>query len=228
MVRRNPPRKVTYFEPAPPRLARNTIIEFDLRGRPPLPLHDARRLRPARHRCGHPAGTRRMAPAHAGAPRRRGACGLARGPQCGLSVGRPDNWRAPASRRVRGGSAGSVFGPIRSSRYDDDKASGEPPSGSFFRPMPERARAEVHPCEHGSLESRRRRAAGCARGAAPPCGHGSSENRQRRGVGSCFLRFLVILCDYPAAATGSISDGSLFRTLPTRALTGQHIMPSAG
>jgi hypothetical protein len=27
MARRNPPRKVTYFEPIPPRLARNTIIE---------------------------------------------------------------------------------------------------------------------------------------------------------------------------------------------------------
>jgi hypothetical protein len=26
MARRNPPRKVTYFEPVPPRLARNTII----------------------------------------------------------------------------------------------------------------------------------------------------------------------------------------------------------
>jgi hypothetical protein len=32
MVRRSPPRKVTYFEPVPPRLARNTIIEstFDV------------------------------------------------------------------------------------------------------------------------------------------------------------------------------------------------------
>jgi hypothetical protein len=32
MVRRDPPRKVTYFEPLPPRLARNTIIEstFDV------------------------------------------------------------------------------------------------------------------------------------------------------------------------------------------------------
>ena len=32
MARRNPPRKVTYFEPVPPRLARNTIIEstFDV------------------------------------------------------------------------------------------------------------------------------------------------------------------------------------------------------
>ena len=27
MARRGPPRKVTYFEPIPPRLARNTIIE---------------------------------------------------------------------------------------------------------------------------------------------------------------------------------------------------------
>ena len=26
MARRTPPRKVTYFEPVPPRLARNTII----------------------------------------------------------------------------------------------------------------------------------------------------------------------------------------------------------
>ena len=28
MARRNPPRKVTYFEPVPPRLPRNTVIEF--------------------------------------------------------------------------------------------------------------------------------------------------------------------------------------------------------
>src|SRR5262252_1718382 len=27
MARRNPPRKVTYFEPVPPRFARNTILE---------------------------------------------------------------------------------------------------------------------------------------------------------------------------------------------------------
>ena len=32
MTRSRPPRKVTYFEPVPPRLARNTIIEstFDV------------------------------------------------------------------------------------------------------------------------------------------------------------------------------------------------------
>ena len=47
MARRSPPRKVTYFEPVPPRLARNTHQRVDVRGRPPLPLHDARRLRPA-------------------------------------------------------------------------------------------------------------------------------------------------------------------------------------
>ena len=40
MARRHPPRKVTYFEPVPPRLARNTIIESNVRCRPPLPLHD--------------------------------------------------------------------------------------------------------------------------------------------------------------------------------------------
>jgi hypothetical protein len=28
MARRSPPREVTYFEPVPPRLARNTIIEW--------------------------------------------------------------------------------------------------------------------------------------------------------------------------------------------------------
>ena len=30
MARRSSPRKVTYFEPILPRLARNTIIEFDI------------------------------------------------------------------------------------------------------------------------------------------------------------------------------------------------------
>jgi hypothetical protein len=30
------------------------------------------------------------------------------------------------------------------------------------------------------------------------------------------------------AEIGSISDGSLFLTFPTRALTSQHVMPSAG
>jgi len=69
MARRSPPRKVTYFEPVLPSLARNTIIGSTFEDRPPLPLHDARRLRPA--------GIRAMAPAYARAPRRRGACALA-------------------------------------------------------------------------------------------------------------------------------------------------------
>src|ERR1700730_2053245 len=72
---------------------------IDLRGRAPFPLHDARRLRPARPRSGDPAGTRRMAPAYARAVRRRGAGGLARRPQCGLSARRPDNRRAHRGRR---------------------------------------------------------------------------------------------------------------------------------
>ena len=99
MARRSPPRKVTYFEPVPPRLARNTVIEFGLRGRPPLPVHDADRLRPARPRCGDPAGTRRMASTHARATRRREAGGLARRPQCGSSARRPyygPLWITPA------------------------------------------------------------------------------------------------------------------------------------
>jgi hypothetical protein len=30
MARRSPPRKVTYFEPVPPRLGRNTILKKDV------------------------------------------------------------------------------------------------------------------------------------------------------------------------------------------------------
>jgi hypothetical protein len=76
--------------------------QVELRGRPPLPLYDASRLRPARPRCGDPAGARRVAPAHSGTPRRRGVCGLARRPQCDLAAGRANNWRAPRGcRRIR-------------------------------------------------------------------------------------------------------------------------------
>jgi integrase len=48
---------------------------------------------------GDPAGTRRMAPAYARAPGRRGTCGLVRWPQCGLSARRSDNRRAHRGRR---------------------------------------------------------------------------------------------------------------------------------
>jgi hypothetical protein len=66
-----PPRKVTYFEPVPPRLAGNTIIEstFEVGRRFRCTMHvdcsqlDARR--------GDQVGTRRMAPAYARAPRRK-------------------------------------------------------------------------------------------------------------------------------------------------------------
>ena len=69
MTRRSPPRKVTYFEPVPPRLARNTIIEST--------FEVGRRFRctmrvdcgETRSRSGDPAGKRRMAAAHARAAR---------------------------------------------------------------------------------------------------------------------------------------------------------------
>jgi len=68
MARRSPPRKVTYFEPVPPRLARNTIIEstFEVGRRFRCTLRvDCGQLDPRR---GDPAGARQLAPAHAGAP----------------------------------------------------------------------------------------------------------------------------------------------------------------
>jgi hypothetical protein len=71
MARRNPPRKVTYFEPVPPRLARNTIIEstFEVGRRSRCTMRvDCSQLDRSRRR--DPADTRRMASAHARAPRR--------------------------------------------------------------------------------------------------------------------------------------------------------------
>jgi hypothetical protein len=65
MARRNPPRKVTYFEPVLPRLARNTIIESTFEVGRRFRCTNARRLRSARPRRGDPVGTRRMAPAYA-------------------------------------------------------------------------------------------------------------------------------------------------------------------
>jgi hypothetical protein len=99
MGRRRPPRKVTYFEPVRPRLARNTIIEstFGVGRRFSCTMRG--RLRPARPRRGNPAGARSMAPAHARASRRGGACRLARRPQCHLSARRVDHRRAPRGRR---------------------------------------------------------------------------------------------------------------------------------
>jgi hypothetical protein len=69
----------------------------DVRCRPPLPLHDARRLWPARPRRGDPAGTWRMAAPYARAARRGGAGGLARGPQRSLS----SSPRSPSAHALR-------------------------------------------------------------------------------------------------------------------------------
>ena len=69
MARRIPPRKVTYFEPVAPRLARNTVIEstFEVGRRFRCTMRiDCGQLDP---RHGDPVGTRRVAPAHARAPR---------------------------------------------------------------------------------------------------------------------------------------------------------------
>ena len=98
MACRTSPRKVTYFEPVLPRLARNTIIESTFEG--------GRRFRcTMRIDCGQLdlGAVIRPEPgewhAHARAPRRGGAGGLARRPQRGLSARRPDHRRAPRGRR---------------------------------------------------------------------------------------------------------------------------------
>jgi hypothetical protein len=65
MGRRTPPPKVTYFEPVPPRLARNTIIEMTFRARPPLPLHvrvDCAQLDPAAVSGRYPGSGTRVCP----------------------------------------------------------------------------------------------------------------------------------------------------------------------
>src|SRR6266581_8185663 len=99
MARRTPPRKVTYFEPVPPRLARNIVIEST--------FEVGRRFRyTMRVDCGQldPGAVIRPGPGewHPRMPERlydQGACGLARRPQCDLSARRNDNRHAPRGRR---------------------------------------------------------------------------------------------------------------------------------
>ena len=99
MARRTPPRKVTYFEPVPPCLAHNTIIEsiFEVGRRFSCTM---------RVECGQldPGVVIRPIPGEwrPRMPERldeEGACGLARWPQCNLSARRADNRRAPRGRR---------------------------------------------------------------------------------------------------------------------------------
>ena len=99
MERRNPPRKVTYFEPVPPRLARNTIIEST--------FGVGRRFRcTMRIDCGQldPGAVIRPVPGewHRRMPERLDEDELAdwaHRPRCGLSARRSDNRRAPRGRR---------------------------------------------------------------------------------------------------------------------------------
>ena len=97
MSSRSPRRKVSYFEPVPPRLARNIESTFEVgcRFRCTMRVHCGQLYPGARD----PAGTRRMVSPYARAPRRRGACGLARWSRCGLSARRTDNRCAPGARR---------------------------------------------------------------------------------------------------------------------------------
>jgi hypothetical protein len=109
MIHRSPPRKVTYFDPLrprlarktisiPPDLARNTIIEstFDV----------GRRFRcTMRIDCGEIAPGAVLRPVlgkwrpHPRAPRRRGACRLACRAQCSLPARRANGRSAPRGRR---------------------------------------------------------------------------------------------------------------------------------
>jgi hypothetical protein len=66
---RRPFRKVTYFEPVPPRLARNTIIESTFEVGRRFRCTMRARLRPARSALGDLPGNRRMGPAYPRAPR---------------------------------------------------------------------------------------------------------------------------------------------------------------
>jgi hypothetical protein len=99
MARRSPPRKVTHFEPVPSRLARNTNIEstFEVGRRFSCTM---------RVDCGQfdPGAVIRPVPGewHPRMPERLDEEELAdwRWPQCGLSVRRPDNRRAPRGRHA--------------------------------------------------------------------------------------------------------------------------------
>jgi hypothetical protein len=102
--------------PAAVRPAKSLISSRSPRASPAIPLSNPRSRSAAasaarcawiagdRSRRGHPPGPRRMASAHARAPRRRRACRLARRPRRGLSARRPDGRRPARGRRRITGS----------------------------------------------------------------------------------------------------------------------------
>ena len=160
MARRNPPRKVTYFEPVPPRLARNTIIEST--------FEVGRRFRcTMRVDCGRldPGAVIRPVPSewHPRIPERldeEELAGLARRSQCGLSARRTDRRRAPrGGRRIREGDRRAI------SRRPVESRIGFRPSGEparSFRPARGRRRQPGTPsfrippgCEAARLSRQR-------------------------------------------------------------------------
>ena len=98
MARRTPPLKVTYFEPVPPRLARNTIIEstFEVGRRFRCTMRvDCGQLDPGAVIRPCPENGTRACPS---ASTKRSLPDLADWPQCGLSTRRTNNRRAPRGR----------------------------------------------------------------------------------------------------------------------------------
>ena len=99
MARRSPPRKVTYFEPVPPRLARNTIIEstFEVGRRFRCTMRiDCSRLDPGAVIRPEPGEWQPRMPKQLDEEE---LADWARRPQRGLSARGPDHRRAPRGRR---------------------------------------------------------------------------------------------------------------------------------
>src|SRR5512133_1935371 len=99
MARRSPPRKVTYFEPVPPRLARNTVIEstFEVGRRFHCTMRiDCSQLEPGTVIRPVPGEWHPHMPAQLDEEELAGLAGRAR---AGLSARGPDGRRAPRGCR---------------------------------------------------------------------------------------------------------------------------------
>jgi hypothetical protein len=199
MLRRSPPRKVTYFEPVPPRLARNTVIVST--------FGVGHRFRcTMRVDCGQldPGAVIRPVPGewHPRMPDRLDDAGNRRRPlSCCDQLTDPEGLLFRTIGRQNGRSIGEFFAGWRAADDADrcrrtGRARRDPEAVGAaalpISPMPERAHAATPPSGRGSPGNRRRRARGsAARAAARRFARGSRQNRRRRAVGSCFLRSTV-------------------------------------